>query len=686
MSESVMFPNLLECYIWSAAILQSGWYGFDLLESSVRATGAGLVGWGARWVDDAPEAPARAELDGEGGEGDAGLSVPAETPSWLSSDSAGSALARDLFRRTERDMIVADIHKRERGGAQEYGRQQRRRLSFNVRRRRTELLSARLAARGGRPLRGRPCYFTEGHVPDAHGRDVNAEASPYWMPRPSEELCYRTVTDQWRREAQEKEMKAPYYEHYNYSTRHNLDLLRRLHIPRDRDDPATMTPGILDIDPDYFSIVEGRPENAATLGRLDIRKYLSDIREVLYTKLMIGYAEDHCMLVEEQYTQELKVIQKIKDQHQKHVKAFEAFLAEDHQKSMEILKQADTMTLRSSHMEGDLKSLNRSLGRLRNEVVILEDKWRAVKNLQRFLYAASPRGWRLMHDVEFMKRVKDGGSSASLEDVDEAMEVKKVRSDLSLTELIKMFHDDVDHQPAPELFFKTPKDLLDVFDSITHLNMDMMLHAEQVRKPLDELFHTLQDARRMVQQDTEKLRTALQEKKETIEWEERRAAGLEADTRRLLDDVFKDAFEIVVGANDNNLSVVEMMREIERAYETFMDDLDRIPHAILTAVEDDVALDERIGFMKAKVAAKQLEHINRLEVRMRQTLLPPPRAGLRPLVFRSPPFVRFVAAHKTECKVDERERALLLHLTEYCPQKDDPSPFLQALRDTGMLQ
>jgi len=56
---------------------------------------------------------------------------------------------------------------------------------------------------------------------------------------------------------------------------------------------------ILDIDPEYFTIVEGRPGRGNQ--RYTVRDYIADVRDILRTKLKIGWVYQTYKIAFSQY-------------------------------------------------------------------------------------------------------------------------------------------------------------------------------------------------------------------------------------------------------------------------------------------------------------------------------------------------------------------------------------------------
>lgn len=113
-----------------------------------------------------------------------------------------------------------------------------------------------------------------------------------------------------------------------------MDLPNRLYVEEPTIANARM---IQDIDPEFYTIVEGRPIGE----KLKLREYVQTVRDVLKTKILTGYRGDDIMFIDESLILEQKKIDEIKENYQVYVNSFEDFLFNDHTESMNLLQESD---------------------------------------------------------------------------------------------------------------------------------------------------------------------------------------------------------------------------------------------------------------------------------------------------------------------------------------------------------
>ena len=121
---------------------------------------------------------------------------------------------------------------------------------------------------------------------------------------------------------------------------------------------------MVDMDPEFYTIIEGRPNR----DRISVREYVGSIRELVRVRLKIGYNEDECLLVDEQFRIEKQRLEQILAQQRQYVELFDQFLAEDHATSMELLKKADQAAKLSAEKDSEIKVWIRTLGMTRTQV------------------------------------------------------------------------------------------------------------------------------------------------------------------------------------------------------------------------------------------------------------------------------------------------------------------------------
>lgn len=325
-------------------------------------------------------------------------------------------------------------------------------------------------------------YFTAGKkVNDDNQRDLLKESSPFVYPKDLEEFAYKVMSKAWRDNLRRKELKLKYNERNNYQSRQQLDILNRLYV---KDPETTRMKTILDIDPEFFSIIEARPIKE----KFKISNYIDDMRKLLRLKIICGYRQDEIDLIEQNFNEEQRIIDEVKRNYEKYVNAFEEFLYDDHTASMNLLSEGEKQASLAEEKYEQYSELSKDFGTLRYTVYNLEEKWRSCKMYQKFLYLVSPIYWRRKHDYYHLSQ-KDSHQSlvSEISTVFGRYRLQSSGNVLSLEDLVEQFMDDCNTQEDPLLFFTSPMQLLKVFRFIEIQNLNTLLHIEELAGPTENV-------------------------------------------------------------------------------------------------------------------------------------------------------------------------------------------------------
>lgn len=473
--------------------------------------------------------------------------------------------------------------------------------------------------------------FSKGvKINEKNQRDLLKEPSPFVYPKDLEEYSFKVINKEWRERLRQRELKQRYNVRNNYQSRQNLDILNRLWV-KDPQEQSMRT--IFDIDPDYFTIVEGRP----IAEKFNIKDYINDMREILRTRIVTGYKEDEILLINENFIDEQKAIDNIKTKLQKYVEQFEDFLYNDHTTSMDLLRTAEKEAAAASEKYEIFRSLSTDYGALRAQVSGLEEKWRTLKLYQKFCYILSPMAWREEHDYYHFKRDRD----EVIPDPSVLFDNKFGEFDdiQSLHELIEVFLDDCRTQDEPKLYFKEPIEMLKVFRFMEIQNLNSLLHTEELALPLENVRNGMEQARKKFDEEIVVLREMVENLEGEILWQEMRALLLEELAQVLIESEFckvisdeevlnlhvfiEDVYETRVAPNDANLGIADMMKGIELCYRKYLLKLDYLPQDKVHKAESECYAEEAKIMKMAKDAARKVEQIERLARRLERVLEPP---------------------------------------------------------------
>ncbi|XP_022903092.1 coiled-coil domain-containing protein 38-like [Onthophagus taurus] len=529
-------------------------------------------------------------------------------------------------------------------------------------------------------------YFSQGTgINDDNQRDILHEPSPFVYPEPLETYSYKTMARAWNDKQRIKELKLKCNERNNYTSRQNLDMLNRLYVK----EPGTQSmKTILDIDPDFFTIVEGR-----TIGeKWNIREYVHDLRESLRARVVAGYREDEVLLIEENFMEEQRILDEIKGNYQKYVDTFEAFLSHDHQTSMELIRQAERETNKSYERYEAFRELSKDYGALKAAVYNLEEKWRNCKMYQKFLYMVSPMHWRKIHDYYHLKQ---NASHLSLVETESCV-FEKYRQHTgwetnTLENMIETFLEDCRTQTDPVLYFKEPYELLKVFRFIELQNLNSLLHSEELAIPLEKIRESMHLAEKKYNEQINAVQDIIDSLSGEILWEEQRAKFLEelamelinGEFRKLISDeeilnlyVFvEDVYEARVAPNDASLGVSDMMKAIEMKYRYYILQLDQLPEDKVRKAETECYHEEARVMKIAIDASRKVVQVENMFNMLQRVMRPPFEKTRRRFPYRTPPLHKAKTAKVTKKHHTGDDSEYLELFTDYCKYTDEVTDY-----------
>ncbi|KAF5304036.1 hypothetical protein FQA39_LY01821 [Lamprigera yunnana] len=542
----------------------------------------------------------------------------------------------------------------------------------------------RVFGKVGKP---RDHYFTAGvNINESNQRNVHTEPLPFSYPKDLEQFSYRLMAKAWRdkRIRQENQLKCK--NRQSNRTSQKVDLLNRLYV---KDPEIKSMKTILDIDPEFFTLIEGRP----VVQKFNRLGYVRDMRDILRTNVITGYREDEILLIEENFSEEMRILEEIKAEFQKYVNTFEEFLFNDHTSAMSVLLESEKQAKLAAEKADELRSLSKNYGSLRSIVYNLEEKWRNCKMYQKFLYLISPSEWRREHDFYFIAETSSTNLISHLREDSSIFERFRLSPNRvqSLDELIEQFLEDVSIQSEPALFFTEPDQLLKVFSFIELQNLNTLLHSEELAVPIQNVKEALDAAEENFAAEISALHEMIDKLEEGIKWEEQRAKYLEELAVELINGDFReiisnkevinlyvfveDVYESRIGVNDSNMSMKEMMRIVETSYRNYLLQLDRLPDDVVYKAEMTCYREEEKILMLAHDATRKLTQVEQLMKHLTRLLEPPVYKISKPLRPRSPPVdIRKKRTHKAR-HLTQEQLDFLNFFSDFCFHSDDPNDF-----------
>ncbi|XP_049772289.1 cilia- and flagella-associated protein 100-like [Schistocerca cancellata] len=401
-------------------------------------------------------------------------------------------------------------------------------------------------------------------------------------------------------------------------------------------------------------------QRAAMKHRTTLRRYISEVRDVLRMRLCAAQGRDERLRLQACMQAERARLTVAGETIQNHVEELQAFLEHDCSETQELRKMAEEQTQLESSLEQEYVDLRAQLAASERRVYLLAEKWLKAKVYQNFLIQVSPMWWRKQYDPALQE--SEQKEAAVVESLEKSLQRYQPQP-ATLDAMLAVFQEDMrgrededtEEVQAVPLFFKDPEELMSVFDAMERHILNSLLLTEELWAPLEAMRHDLNQTITEQQQQLAYVNDHISDLERSVAWETARARDLEARTRHLLrgrfsrllvsDDALclyvcvEDAYEACVGPNDDKLGLLDMMTAVENKYWSLLRELDALPASIVAHSRRIVHIEERRRMRRAHTAEQIVQRLRRGEHRLLHDFL----------VFHA----------------------------EYCPYSDQPSDFLQ---------
>lgn len=358
----------------------------------------------------------------------------------------------------------------------------------------------------------------------------------------------------------------------------NDDINERLYV----EDPAKDTRlCILDIDPEYKKIVKARPiKDSISLG-----SYIECIRELLKTKITLGYREDDLALVDANMRTEQRMIELTNNNFQKYVNIFEEFLVRDHESAHGLLMNANKMSNSLLVAQKEYENLKKTLQGLKSSLFKSEARWNVAKLFQKFLYECTPLYWRKLHRNSLMLSLEHKSCLEMFQEINADAEI-------TLDNILETINRECIVHEVEELYFTEPAQIMDMLSYMEQQNFNSLVYNAELQQPLALIKEDMDTAEDHFDKEIKNFQFYIDGLEKEIEWEEERVVKLEALAHDLIFNHFKeiisspdvlnlhcfveDIYESVIEPNTANLNVHQMCSLIESHYRNQLFVLDKV--------------------------------------------------------------------------------------------------------------
>ncbi|XP_060981592.1 coiled-coil domain-containing protein 38 [Dama dama] len=427
-------------------------------------------------------------------------------------------------------------------------------------------------------------------------------------------------------------------------------------------------------------------------------EFINDQRDRFMLEYTLSTKRNTILRFEKHTAMKERQLMKAEKKLEEDAAAFEEFLRENDQRSVDALKIAAQETINKLQMTAELKKASLEIQSVKSEIAKTEFLLREYMKYGFFLLKLSPKQWQIQQAMKRVSRSKEnvnvvvpsiitklsarrregttdesrrtsfsedsslgrGSQARSRKRTTPNLEEKKSSlsnqtESISSEDSLEFFlDDDMHYDLEPELYFKEPEELLQVLTELEEQNLTLVQYSQDVDENLEDV-----NKREKVIQD--KINTNIEfllEHKELLKAncvrEEEKAAELELRSRlfsfgeynsdaqeKLIDSLSKkinQVYKVCIGdAEVGSLNPVQKLVKVESRLVELSDLIDSIPKENVEAIERMKQKERRQRLREEKMREKQKHQEERLKAALERAVAQPKKKKGRQLIYRSKP-------------------------------------------------
>ncbi|KAJ2944277.1 hypothetical protein O0L34_g18263 [Tuta absoluta] len=504
-------------------------------------------------------------------------------------------------------------------------------------------------------------------------------------------LSFRQFAKQEQRLRHRQRMAIKTSEEYRIRS---TDLRKRLYVECPPDDVFVLT----NIDRHFFNFVNGR-QPSIDRDKRSFKSVLHFYNYRLQKKIEVGYRMDTMLNLDAIYEKEREEYHLCVERSANQAKYFDNFISEDYLKSMACLQRWEEVKNEVSLKTMELKSLASDIFTITSRLVGLEYMYALQQKYGRFLYYLSHPSWRCQNR-EFAQSVeieaKGFDLGRELNDYDSFTKIfDKMRSECA-GKIVK-----------PVLYFKTPADLLEIFETIEMQQQYQFANASRMASLIKVLRIGISNLKDIMSMESAAVASSIKGLESEIQLYTERSEQLEKKFFKVLYGYFYDSvgaldvlefnvhlefcFEKVFNEKPINLDIRATAKAIESKYFEYQLRLESLEgNNVKKAIKECIAEEKRRA-KEAHEAARELRLFDRLKNELQISFAPVMRLEgkiLRPHT-KEPKEVRTVRTdtalsvqNKRKTKQNSEKRSLTASEIEYLKlftdwdELEDPDHYL----------
>mmetsp|Transcript_33784 Transcript_33784/g.56713 ORF Transcript_33784/g.56713 Transcript_33784/m.56713 type:complete len:611 (+) Transcript_33784:2-1834(+) len=528
-------------------------------------------------------------------------------------------------------------------------------------------------------------------APAAEKDDRSPYRNPFKMPTDEEVFALRDEERHRKNEERERVKSQRVWEKSTWASRMGTT---RMTSTRSEDDELTFdalgAPNVQDGSRPKPKATSILPTGTAfTAERRKEKENMADFiakkREMFLVQMSLDTKRAEIRKLEERATQREEALKKSEQMLEEDALRFDAFLKENDMKAVEAIKKAEIETKAKADKVQEIKRLNGQIATIKSEMSKYEEQLEDCRKYKEFLDRLTPPEWfqgqrekkELRRAERRNKRHSDrdlSGAPDQLKDPgsgrggDKKLDDKSSRGSTKPATLGQKgggssrptsVDDDDEYSSGEELpmYFTNPQQLLDIFTTLEESNLFLIQNSQETEEALEELKTKYRETKAKLDGETETLKWQIQTLRNAIKTEEDKAASLSdkaksstamqgtgrQEQEALLSELnakIGEVYSRVIGDNDASLSALQMLTNIERQLEDYLNIIQQMPPEYVEGAEKAKEKERRQRVREEKMEAQKRLQEERIKRSLERSKAPALKKTGKPVMFRSMPAIR----------------------------------------------
>lgn len=238
----------------------------------------------------------------------------------------------------------------------------------------------------------------------------------------------------------------------------------------------------IDIDPAFFSMIDGRPIRPNT----SIQTYKKNIKDIALKRTLHGFVNDEILRIDREIQSERIIFEKAAKHFEEYQDSFDKFLAHDNNVTIEIMRKSDSLAKELVNMTEDQKQVSYEMASVKSKLQYIDESLIILRSFENFLHKASPLLWQESQNVTLDVNLTEMCPISN--DIFQEINVSAVKNKLGAL-------------PPPRLYFETPEQLQKIFYLLEKQNLNSLLVTEELNCQKNKFMKSLHSLKELLDQE-----------------------------------------------------------------------------------------------------------------------------------------------------------------------------------------